>query len=173
MRENWIADASRARCACDGAGFAGKGRLLMPVCAVIECRRLGRALAWSRRLLRSTSIRRTAGGRPDGMAKLSVRRHFLMGLIRTVREMLGEEAAQRDFYAFCAPVVRNGSWQTGLSGIDMFCTMLRLQQCGWGLFDAPAIDPASGARRVLLRHSSFAADAGWAGFTACRFFRER
>jgi hypothetical protein len=110
----------------------------------------------------------------DGMAMLYVPRHFLMGLIRTVLEALGEEAAERHFYLSCADSAYRWcemeALQTGLTGIGVFHRyMLRLSQRGWGLFDGSAIDPVTGTGRVLLRHSSFVADAGQTGGKTCGF----
>ncbi len=110
----------------------------------------------------------------DGMPMLYVPRHFLMGLLRTVREALGEDAAQRQFYASCHDAAYR--WcemearHTGLAGMAVFHRyMRRLSERGWGLFDGAGIDPATGTGLVLLRHSAFVADAGTAGGKACGF----
>jgi hypothetical protein len=110
----------------------------------------------------------------DGMPMLYVPRHFLMGLIRTVQEALGEETAQRHFYASCADAAYR--WcemearQAGLAGIAVFHHyMRRLSQRGWGLFDGSSIDPETGTGTVLLRHSSFVAEAGRTGRKMCGF----
>lgn len=119
---------------------------------------------------------RTGEWTTDGMAMLYVPRHFLMGLIRTVREALGEAAAERRFhdstadaaFRWCGMAAR----ETGLADMDVFhLYMRRLSERGWGLFDGSGIDPATGTGRVALRHSSFVADAGTAdaGGKACGF----
>lgn len=110
----------------------------------------------------------------DGMPMLYVPRHFLMGLIRTVRDALGEDAAMRQFhqssaqaaYRWCAME----SAATGLAGLDVFHHyMRRLSQRGWGLFDGRGIDPRTGTGIVTLRHSSFVAEAGQTGAKTCGF----
>jgi len=110
----------------------------------------------------------------DGMPMLYVPRHFLMGLLRTVREALGEEAAQRQFYRSCHDAAYR--WcemearRTGLAGMAVFHHyMRRLSERGWGRFDGSAIDPATGTGHVVLLHSAFVADAGPAGGKACGF----
>jgi predicted hydrocarbon binding protein len=110
----------------------------------------------------------------DGMPMLYVPRHFLMGLLASVREALGEEAAQRQFYAACHDAAYR--WcameasQTGLAGMDVFHHYLRrLSERGWGLFDGAGIDGASGTGRVTLRHSAFVASSGPSGGKACGF----
>lgn len=110
----------------------------------------------------------------NGMPMLYVPRHFLTGLIRTVREALGEDAAQRHFHTSCADAAYR--WcamearQTGLTGIDVFHHyMRRLSERGWGLFDGSGIDAATGIGRVLLRHSAFVADVGPTGHKVCGF----
>ena len=110
----------------------------------------------------------------DGMPMLFVPRHFLMGLIGTVREALGDAEAQRRFHASTAEAAHR--WcameaaRTGLRGMDVFHHyMARLSLRGWGLFDAGGIDPATGTGIVTLRHSAFAADAGPIAQKACGF----
>ena len=110
----------------------------------------------------------------DGMPMLYVPRHFLMGLVRTVREALGEEAAQRQFYQSCHDAAYRWcemeSRATGLAGIAVFHHyMRRLSERGWGLFDGGGIDPATGTGIVRLSHSSFVADAGQHGKKTCGF----
>ena len=109
-----------------------------------------------------------------GMPMLYLPRHFLMGLIRTVHEALGEAEAGRRFHASTADAAYR--WcameaaRTGLSGLDVFHHyMARLSERGWGLFDGHGIDPRTGAGLVVLRHSSFAADTGPTGRKACGF----
>jgi Domain of unknown function (DUF5943) len=109
----------------------------------------------------------------DGMPMLYVPRHFLMGLLRTVREAIGEEPAQRHFarsgaeaaHRWCEMEAR----RTGWPAMEVFHHyMRRLSERGWGLFDGSRIDPMTGTGTVLLRHSSFVADAGVGG-KACGF----
>lgn len=116
----------------------------------------------------------TGGWSTDGMPMLYVPRHFLMGLIRVVREALGEDAAQRHFDASCAAAAYRWceleAGRTGLTGIAVFHHyMSRLSERGWGRFDGSGIDPATGTGRVVLRDSSFVADAGPTGRKECRF----
>ncbi len=99
-----------------------------------------------------------------GMPMLYVPRHFMMGVMRTVYEALGEAAADQHFYKSTADAAYRWcameATQTGLAGIDVFHHyMRRLSERGWGLFDGSGIDPLNGTGRVLLRHSSFVADA--------------
>ncbi len=110
----------------------------------------------------------------DGMPMLYVPRHFLMGLLRSVRQALGEEAAQRQFYTSCHEAAYR--WcemearATNMAGMAVFHHyMRRLSERGWGLFDGSDIDPATGTGRVRLRHSAFVADAGAGGGKACGF----
>jgi predicted hydrocarbon binding protein len=110
----------------------------------------------------------------DGMPMLYVPRHFLMGLLRNVREALGDEAAQRQFYTSCHEAAYR--WcemearSTGLTGMPVFHHyMRRLSERGWGLFDGRGIDATTGTGRVLLRHSAFVAEAGRQGGKACGF----
>jgi hypothetical protein len=109
----------------------------------------------------------------DGLPMLYVPRHFLMGLLRTVREAVGEAAAERAFYRSSAEAAYRWcdmeAHHLGLAGIDVFHHyMQRLSARGWGLFDGSGIDPATGTGIVTLRHSAFVADAG-PGAKACGF----
>lgn len=110
----------------------------------------------------------------DGLPMLYVPRHFLMGLLRTVREALGEAAAEEHFhrstadaaYRWCEMEARH----LGMAGMDVFhFYMQRLSARGWGLFDGSGIDPATGTGQVTLRQSAFVADAGQTGRKACGF----
>lgn len=103
-----------------------------------------------------------------GLPMLYSLRHFLMGLLRTVRSAIGAAAADAQFYAadheaaerWCAAQAE----RLGLSGIALFhFYMQRLSERGWGMFDGSGIDPATGTGRVPLRHSAFVADAGITG----------
>lgn len=109
----------------------------------------------------------------DGLPMLYVPRHFLMGLLRTVREAVGEAEADRAFYRSSSAAAYRWceleAGHLGLSGMDVFhFYMQRLSARGWGLFDGSGIDPQSGTGIVTLRHSSFVADAG-PGAKACGF----
>lgn len=110
----------------------------------------------------------------DGLPMLYVPRHFLMGLLRTVRDAIGPAAADAQFHR--AGSVAAERWcaaqaeRLGLTGIAVFhFYMQRLSERGWGLFDGAAIDPATGTGRVVLRHSAFVADAGITGTKVCAF----
>jgi hypothetical protein len=115
----------------------------------------------------------TGAWNTDGMPMLYVPRHFLMGLLRTVRTAIGEAEAARAFHRTSAAAAYR--WceleaaQTSLAGMAVFHHyMQRLSSRGWGLFDGSGIDPATGTGIVTLRHSAFVADAG-AGDKACGF----
>lgn len=110
----------------------------------------------------------------DGLPMLYVPRHFLMGLLRTTREALGEALADERLYSAGFDAAER--WcemeaaHLGLRGMDVFhFYMQRLSQRGWGLFDGSGIDPATGTGVVTLRHSSFVADAGMDGHKHCGF----
>jgi hypothetical protein len=90
-----------------------------------------------------------------------------------VREALGEEEAMRAFHRSTAAAAYRWcdleSARSGLSGMDVFHHyMQRLSARGWGLFDGAGIDATTGTGTVMLRHSSFVADAGPGG-KACGF----
>ena len=110
----------------------------------------------------------------DGLPMLYVPRHFLMGILGSVREAIGVAAADAHFYA--AGHVAAERWcaaqaaRLGLSGMAVFhFYMQRLSERGWGVFDGAGIDPATGTGHVLLKHSAFVADAGVTGTKVCAF----
>lgn len=110
----------------------------------------------------------------DGLPMLYVPRHFLMGVLETVRTAIGRDAADAYFYTaghaaaerWCAAQAE----RLGLSGIAVFhFYMQRLSERGWGLFDGSGIDPDTGTGTVVLRHSAFVAHAGIIGARTCSF----
>lgn len=110
----------------------------------------------------------------DGLPMLYVPRHFLLGILDTVRGALGVAAADGQFYT--AGYLAAERWcaaqaaRLGLSGMAVFhFYMQRLSERGWGVFDGTGIDPATGTGRVLLSHSAFVADAGVTGRKVCGF----
>lgn len=109
----------------------------------------------------------------DGIPMILVPRHFFLNNHLAIEEALGREryaellfhAGYKSAYTWCEKEARTH----GLKGIAVFHHyMKRLSQRGWAQFEVKSVDEATGAARVHVRHSVFA--AGKTGKKACYMF---